>query len=102
MMLKVEFETKPEAEGHCSGESLKPRRLASSTHPEYFFAIRPSAPQATIIRIEPSTSPAIEDAFSSACSFSLFILTIIGIVTPYTATMATITELVTSVRLQLN
>jgi hypothetical protein len=79
------------------GDSFKPLRSDSFIHPEYFFAIRPSAPHATIIRMDPSTSPAMEDAFSSACSTSFVHLTTMGIVIPYTIPMNTRMELVTKV-----
>jgi len=80
------------------GDNFRPLRCDSLIHPEYFVAILPSAPQATIMRIDPSTSPAMEDAFSSACSTSFVFLTTMGIVIPYTIPINTKRELVTKVR----
>jgi hypothetical protein len=50
------------------------------------------------MRIDPSTSPAIEDAFSSACSTSFVHLTTMGMVIPYTMPINSNRELVTKVR----
>ena len=76
----------------------RPRFCDSSTQEVYFFERVPSAPRDTTVRIEPNTSAAVDECFSSALSTPCWILVIIGSVTLQVTRMNRRAELVTRVK----
>lgn len=75
-----------------------PRFRASSTQTAYFFLRGSSAPRETTVRIEPNTSAAIDECFSSALSTFCCTLVIMGIVTLQAMRMNKREALVTRVK----